>query len=72
MLMGSNVEAPCLDYAGFSPAADDGFTIGYFIRQNHMAMNVCCRNGQAKRFTDGIEKTFQDIRAMMESTPNNI
>lgn len=72
ILMGSDVEAPCLDYAGFIPAADDGFTFRYFIRQNHMAMNVCCRNGQTKRFIDGIEKTFQEIRAMLENTPSNI
>lgn len=67
ILMGSNVDNPCLTYAGFGPAADDGFTVCYFIRQDHMAMSVCCRNGQAKRFTEAINKTFQELKKMLES-----
>jgi carnitine O-acetyltransferase len=67
ILMGSNVDNPCLAYAGFGPAADDGFTVCYFIRQDHMTMTVCCRNGQAKRFIDAIDQTFQDIKTMLQT-----
>ena len=65
ILMGSNVDNPYLAYAGFGPPADDGFTVCYFIRQDHMAMSVCSRNGQAKGFVDAINKTFQDIKVML-------
>lgn len=67
ILMGSNVENPCLGYAGFGPPAADGFTVCYFIRQDHLAMTVCSRNGEAKRFIDAIEQTFQEIKIMIKS-----
>ena len=67
ILMGSNVENPCLGYAGFGPPAADGFTVCYFIRQDHLAMTVCSRNGEAKRFIDAIKQTFQEIRIMIKS-----
>lgn len=67
ILMGSNVDNPDLAYAGFGPAADDGFTVCYFIRREEMAMSVTCRNGQAKRFADAIEWTFREIRRLVES-----
>jgi carnitine O-acetyltransferase len=65
ILMGSNVDNPSLAYAGFGPPAEDGFTVCYFIRQDHMAMSVCSRNGQAKRFVDAINQTFQEIKTML-------
>lgn len=64
ILMGSNVDNPCLGYAGFGPPAADGFTVCYFIRQDHLAMTVCSRNGDAKRFIDAINQTFQEIKTM--------
>ncbi|KAF7511151.1 hypothetical protein GJ744_005382 [Endocarpon pusillum] len=66
ILMGSNVDNPCLDYAGFGPPADDGFTICYFTRQDQMAMSVCCRNGQAKRLVDAIGRTFRELKTLVE------
>ena len=68
ILMGSNVDNPCLAYAGFGPPTDDGFTVCYFIRQDHMAMTVCSRNGQATRFIDAINQTFKQVRIMLQST----
>ena len=67
ILMGSNVDNPYLDFVGFGPPADDGFTVCYFIRQDHMAVTVCCRNGQAKRLIDAIKQTFEDIQTMIKS-----
>lgn len=68
ILMGSNVDNPNLTFAGFGPAADDGFTVCYFIRQDHMALSVCCRNGEAKRFADIIHQTFLDVKTMLTSS----
>lgn len=65
ILMGSNVDNPCLAYAGFGPAADDGFTVCYYIRREGMAMSVCCRNGQARRFRDAIEGTLRELGRML-------
>lgn len=65
ILMGSNVDNPCLGYAGFGPPAADGFTVCYFIRRDHLAMTVCSRNGEAKRFIDAINETFQEIKTML-------
>lgn len=67
ILMGSNVENPCLGYAGFGPPAADGFTVCYFIRQNHLAMTVCSKNGEARRFIDSIKQTFEEIKIMIKS-----
>lgn len=66
ILMGSNVDNPSIAYAGFGPPADEGFTVCYFIRRGYMRMSVCSRNGQAKRFTDGITATFREIREIYE------
>ncbi len=65
ILMGSNVENPSLAYAGFGPAADDGFTVCYFIRGDHMRLSICSRNGEAKRFRNVIERTLRDLRDMI-------
>ncbi|KAI9791592.1 MAG: hypothetical protein M1816_003678 [Peltula sp. TS41687] len=66
-LMGSNVENPCLAYAGFGPPSDDGFTVCYFMRRDLIVMSVCSRNGQAKRFINAIEKTLVEIRTLLEN-----
>ena len=66
ILMGSNVENPCLAYAGFGPPSDDGFTICYYIRKDHMAMSINGRNCQAEEFGRAINKTFQDLKRMIE------
>lgn len=65
VLMTSNVENDHLEYVGYGPAADNGFSIFYFIRQDHTRMTVCSRNGQAKRMIDAINLTFQEIRSMI-------
>lgn len=65
-LMGSNVDNPSVAYAGFGPPADDGFTVVYYIRRDYMRMSVCSRNGEARRFAEGIGETFREIRKMIE------
>lgn len=67
ILMASNVDNPYLDFVGFGPPADDGFTVVYFIRKDHMATTVCCRNGQAKRLVDAISQTLQEVRTIIKS-----
>lgn len=71
-LMASNVENPCLAYAGFGPPSDDGFTVCYFMRRDHIVMSVCSRNGQAKRFVEAIEKTLVEIRTLLESVARKV
>lgn len=66
ILMGSNVENPCLAYAGFGPPSDHGFTICYYIRKDHMAMSINSRNGQAEELGSAINKTFQELKRMVE------
>lgn len=68
ILMASNVDNPCLAYAGFGPPSDEGFTVCYFLRRDHLAMSVNSRNGQTKRFVDAIEMTLRDVRRVLEST----
>lgn len=67
ILMGSNVENPCLAYAGFGPASDNAFTVCYFIRQDQVVMSVTSRNGQAKQFAEAIRETLAEIRRLLES-----
>ena len=66
ILMGSNVENPCLAYAGFGPPSDQAFTVCYYIRADHLAMSVCCRNGKAWQFVEVIQKTLAEIKTMLE------
>lgn len=66
VLMGSNVDNPDIAYAGFGPASDDGFTICYYIRSEHMAMSVTSRNGEAKLFASAIERTFKQLKVMLQ------
>lgn len=66
VLMGSNVDNPSLSYAGFGPAAAEGFTVVYTIRADHVAASVTCRNGEAERFTGAIERTLRELRGMLE------
>ena len=67
ILMGSNVDNPCLAYAGFGPAADEGFTVVYAIRKDHIALSVTTRNGEAERFIEAIERTFGDLKKMLQA-----
>lgn len=62
ILMGSNVDNASIAYAGFGPPSAEGFTVCYFIRRDFIRMSVCSRNGQARRFADGIEDTLREIR----------
>ena len=66
ILMGSNVDNPHLAYAGFGPAADEGFTVCYFIRREYMHAAVTSRNGMAKRLVESLEETFREIRRLAE------
>ena len=65
VLMGSNVDNPYIAYAGFGPASDEGFTICYYIRADHMAMSVTSRNGEAGNMAGALERTFGKLRAML-------
>lgn len=67
ILMGSNVENPSLAYAGFGPAADDGFTVCYYIRADCIAMSVTSRNGEAARFAKAIERTLGELKGMLNT-----
>ena len=62
ILMGSNVDNASIAYAGFGPPSEEGFTVCYFIRRDFIRMSVCSRNGQARRFAQGIEDALREIR----------
>lgn len=66
ILMGSNVDNPSIAYAGFGPPSAEGFTVCYFIRRDFIRISVCSRNGEAKRFADGIRETLRAIRKMFD------
>ena len=66
ILMGSNVENPCLAYAGFGPPSDQAFTVCYFMRADHLVMSVCCRNGKARQFVEAIGNTLVEIKTTLE------
>ena len=66
VLMGSNIENPYLAYAGFGPPSAEGFTVVYAIRSDHIALTVCSRNGEAGRLSEAIEKTFMDVKNMID------
>ncbi len=66
ILMGSNVENSELAYAGFGPAAMEGFTVVYFIRREEICMCVTSRNGEAFAFTECVERTLKEVGGLLK------
>jgi carnitine O-acetyltransferase len=56
-----------LDVFGFGPTSEKGFGIGYVVKDNAMIFNITSFEGKAEEYSKMLNKTFLDLRDMVES-----
>ena len=64
----SNCGNPSLRQFGFGPTSEDGFGIGYIIKNDSIAICVSSKHRQTKRFIDALESYFLEIRKLLRAT----
>ncbi|KAL3239942.1 choline/carnitine O-acyltransferase [Nakaseomyces bracarensis] len=63
----SNCGSPALKWFGFGPVEQNGFGIGYIIKDTGIAITVSSKHRQTKRYVTMIEKALQEINAMFNT-----
>lgn len=64
----SNCGNPSLRQFGFGPTSEDGFGIGYIIKDDSIAICVSSKHRQTKRFIDALESYLLEIRKLLRTT----
>lgn len=67
----SNCGNPSLRQFGFGPTSEDGFGIGYIIKDESIAICVSSKHRQTKRFIDALESYLLEIRKLLRTTQRN-
>ncbi|KAK6433188.1 carnitine O-acetyltransferase yat1 [Oleoguttula sp. CCFEE 5521] len=65
ILSTSNCGNPSLRHFGFGPTSGEGFGIGYIIKDGSVSICAASKHRQTKRFVDGIESYFLEIRKLI-------
>lgn len=68
ILSTSNCGNPSLRQFGFGPTSEDGFGIGYIIKDDSIAVCVSSKHRQTKRFIDVLESYLLEIRKLLRTT----
>lgn len=68
ILSTSNCGNPSLRQFGFGPTSEDGFGIGYIIKDDSIAICVSSKHRQTKRFIDALESYLLEIRKLLRNT----
>lgn len=68
ILSTSNCGNPSLRQFGFGPTSEDGFGIGYIIKEDSIAICVGSKHRQTKRFIDALESYLLEIRKLLRTT----
>ena len=68
ILSTSNCGNPSLRQFGFGPTSEDGFGIGYIIKEDSMAICVSSKHRQTKRFIDALESYLLEMRKLLRTT----
>lgn len=68
ILSTSNCGNPSLRQFGFGPTSEDGFGIGYIIKDDSIAICVSSKHRQTKRFIDAMESYLLEIRKLLRTT----
>lgn len=68
ILSTSNCGNPSLRQFGFGPTSEDGFGIGYIIKDDSIAICVSSKHRQTKRFIDALESYLLEIRKLLRTT----
>jgi hypothetical protein len=67
VLSTSNCGNPSLRLFGFGPVVQDGFGIGYIIRDNGIQYSISSKHRQTKRFASTLRKTLSDMGELLQS-----
>ena len=68
ILSTSNCGNPSLRQFGFGPTSEDGFGIGYIIKDDSISICVSSKHRQTKRFIDALESYLLEIRKLLRTT----
>ncbi|TVY35813.1 putative mitochondrial carnitine O-acetyltransferase [Lachnellula subtilissima] len=68
ILSTSNCGNPSLRHFGFGPTTEDGFGIGYIIKDEGISICASSKHRQTKRFVDAIESYLLEIRRILRTT----
>lgn len=68
ILSTSNCGNPSLRQFGFGPTSEDGFGIGYIIKDDSISICVSSKHRQTKRFIDALESYLLEIRKLLRAT----
>ena len=66
VLSTSNCGNPSLRLFGFGPVVQDGFGIGYIIRDNGIQYSISSKHRQTKRFASALERTLTDMGDLLQ------
>jgi len=66
VLSTSNVSAPIFDLFGFGPVISNGLGLAYNIHNDTLRFNVTSWIGEAKKFTDKLEESLNDIKKTLD------
>jgi carnitine O-acetyltransferase len=67
VLSTSNCGNPSLRLFGFGPVVQDGFGIGYIIRDNGIQYSISSKHRQTKRYASTLNKTLFDMGDLLKS-----
>eukprot|EP00298_Acanthocystis_sp_HF-20_P013905 c20556_g1_i2.p1 GENE.c20556_g1_i2~~c20556_g1_i2.p1 ORF type:complete len:687 (+),score=270.52 c20556_g1_i2:24-2063(+) len=65
VLSTSNCGNPSLAYFGFGPVVQNGFGIGYIIKDDSIAFAITSHHSQTQRYINELNKFFLDIRTIL-------
>jgi hypothetical protein len=66
VLSTSNCGNPSLRLFGFGPVVQDGFGIGYIIRDNGIQYSISSKHRQTKRFASALKRTLTDMGDLLQ------
>lgn len=64
----SNCGNPSLRLFGFGPVVQDGFGIGYIIKDHGVQFSVSSKHRQTSRYVNSLENTMLDLKRLMNTT----
>lgn len=70
ILSTSNCGNPSLRLFGFGPVVQDGFGVGYIIKDNDINFSVSSKHRQTLRYVKSLENTLLDFRRLLNSDSN--
>lgn len=68
ILSTSNCGNPALRLFGFGPVVQDGFGVGYIIKDSGISFSVSSKHRQTQRFVRSLNNTLRDMEQLLQPT----